>query len=274
MHVFPWKSLSAVVVALLLAACSSTGGNPTNQQNLQTQNYEPKQETAAEAREHLDARIMARLKLASEYYSRNQTGAALRELMSAQDISTDSAPLQNMLGVVNMDLRRYDEAEKAFQRALKIERNDPDIHNNYGWYLCVSGQHAKGQEWLQKAWSNPLYGTPEKALYNAGRCARMANDQVRAVEFFAKALQVSPNSTAIMYELANMQFDQGNYAKVLEVIDRIHAVEKASPQSLWLALRTEHRLGHPAEVESYGSQLQRKFPNSAEATLWLTRNIS
>lgn len=232
------------------------------------------QKAPSEAREQVESRIMARLKLASEYYSRNQIGAALRELMSAQDISTDYAPLQNMLGVVNMDLRRYEEAEKAFQRALKLERNDPDIHNNYGWFLCTSGQHAKGQDWLAKAWGNPLYETPEKALYNAGRCARMANDQARAVEFFAKALQVSPNSTAIMYELANMQFDQGNYTKVLEVIDRIHTVEKASPQSLWLALRAENRLGHTAEVESYGSQIQRKFPNSAEATLWLTRNIS
>lgn len=260
MPVIQWKAL--VFSSVLALTCMM----PTA--------HAQQQSTPAEARAHVEERIMARLKLASEYYSRNQVGAALRELMSAQDISTDYAPLQNMLGVVNMDLRRYEEAEKSFQRALKLERNDPDIHNNYGWFLCTSGQHAKGQEWLAKAWSNPLYETPEKALYNTGRCARMANDQVRAVEFFAKALQVSPNSTAIMYELANMQFDQGNYAKVLDVIDRIHTVEKASPQSLWLALRAENRLGHTVEVESYGSQIQRKFPNSAEATLWLTRNIS
>ncbi len=260
MPTFQWKSLT-VSVALAFAALAAGAANA-------------QQQSASEAREQIETRIMARLKLASEYYSRNQIGAALRELMSAQDISSDYAPLQNMLGVVNMDLRRYDEAEKAYQRALKLERDNPDIHNNYGWFLCVSGQHAKGQEWLAKAWNNPLYATPEKALYNAGRCARMANDQTRAVDFFAKALQVSPNSTAIMYELANMQFDQGNYAKVLDVIDRIHNVEAASPQSLWLALRTERRLGHTAEVESYGSQIQRKFPNSAEATLWLTRSIN
>lgn len=261
MPAFQWKFI-AVAAALTLSSLAPIAHAQTSTP------------TAEEAREHLDNRIMARLKLATEYYSRNQIGAALRELMSAQDISNDSAPLQNMLGVVNMDLRRYDDAEKAFSRALRLDRDNPDIHNNYGWFLCTSGQHAKGQDWLAKAWNNPLYTTPEKALYNAGRCARMANDQKKAVEFFGKALQVSPNSTAIMYELANMQFDQGDYAKVLDVIDRIHTVDKASPQSLWLALRTEHRLGHTAEVESYGSQLQRKFPNSAEATLWLTRNIS
>lgn len=260
MPVFHWKLLP------VLAAFVLTGLVPMV--------HAQQQQTAAEAREQIETRIMSRLKLASEYYSQNQVGAALRELMSAQDISSDYAPLQSMLGIVNMDLRRYDEAEKAFQKALKLDKNDPDIHNNYGWFLCTSGQHARGQEWLSKAWNNPLYNTPEKALYNAGRCARMANDQVRAVEFFAKALQISPTSTAIMYELATMQFDQGNYAKVLEVVDRIHTVEKASPQTLWLALRAENRLGHAAEVESYGSQLQRKFPNSAESTLWLTRNIS
>lgn len=226
------------------------------------------------SKEQIDNRIMSRLKLAAEYYSRNQIGAALRELMSAQDISNDSAPLQSMLGVVNMDLHRYEEAERAFQKALRIERDNPDIHNNYGWFLCVSGNHAKGQEWLSRAWNNPLYGTPEKALYNAGRCARMANDGPRALEYFGKALQISPKSTAIMYELANMQFEQGNYANVLQVVDQIHSVDAPSPQSLWLALRTENRLGHALEVESYGSQLRRKFPDSAEATLWLARNIS
>lgn len=257
MHLFRWKSF---VFATALGVSSLCGVNAHAQDLTE--------------RQSIENRIMTRLKLASEYYSRNQLGAALRELMSAQDISKDSAPLQNMLGVVNMDLHRFNEAETAFQKALRLDRENPDIHNNYGWFLCVSGNHPKGQEWLQKAWTNPLYTTPEKALYNAGRCSRMSNDTNKALDYFGKALQVSPRSTAIMYELASMQFEQGKYSNVLDVIDQIHSVEDPSPKSLWLALRSEYRLGNTTDVESYGTQLQRKFPDSAETTLWLARHTN
>ena len=97
----------------------------------------------------------------------------------------------------------------------------------------------------------------------------MASDNPKAVEYFSKALTVSPKSTAVMYELANMQYEQGNYANVLDVVDKIHDIAGPSPQSLWLALKTENKLGHRDEVESYGKQLTRKFPNAAETTLWL-----
>jgi type IV pilus assembly protein PilF len=217
---------------------------------------------------------MSRLKLASEYYTRNQVGAALRELMNAQDINNEHAPLQNMLGIVNMDLHRYDDAEKAFQKALKLDKtNNPDIHNNYGWFLCVSGQYTKGLDWLSKAWNNPLYSTPVKALYNSGRCSKMASDNTQALEFFTKALIVSPRSTAIMYELAHMQYELKNYQNTLDVIDRMHEIDGTSPQSLWLALRSEYRLGHKNEVESYGQQLIRKYPNAAETTLWVSKSL-
>lgn len=224
-------------------------------------------------REHLETRLMARLKLAAEYYGQGQLGQALRELNGAQDIASDYAPLQNLLGVVNMDLNRHDEAERAFQKALKLERDNPDIHNNYGWFLCVSGNPNKGIEWLTKAYTNPLYTTPEKALYNAGKCARMQKDTGRATEYFAKALMVAPSASAVVYEMASMQFDAGDYAKALQLLERFHTMDTETPQSLWLALRAEQRQGNALEVESYGSKLSRKFPNSAEAVLWMNRNF-
>lgn len=138
---------------------------------------------------------------------RGSLGQALRELHGAQDIASDYAPLQSLLGIVNMDLNRHDEAEKAFQKALRLDRDNPDIHNNYGWFLCARGNASKGIEWLTKAYTNPLYTTPEKALYNAGKCARKGGDTAMATEYFSKALLVAPRSSAVVYEMASMQFD-------------------------------------------------------------------
>ena len=57
--------------------------------------------------EDQEARVMARLKLASEYYTRNQIGSALRELNTARDIYDNYAPLHSMLGIVNMDFKAF-----------------------------------------------------------------------------------------------------------------------------------------------------------------------
>ena len=230
----------------------------------------------AQTEEKLDVetRVMARIKLASEYYYNNQVASALRELETAKSINDSYAPLHNMMGIVNMDLRQFPEADASFQKALRLEPNNPDIHNNYGWFLCVSGQYSKGIDWLIKAGSNPRYTTPEKAWYNAGRCSKMASDITKAGDYFAKALSLSPKSTAVMYELALLRFEQQQYSAVLEIIERIHEVENTTPQSLWLAIKTENRLNHRNEMESYGQKLLKKYPTSAEAALWTTRSFN
>ena len=83
---------------------------------------------------------------------------------------------------------RTRKAEQNFERALALAPNDPEIHHNWGWYLCQHKREREALAQFELAVRNPLYRTPEIALVNAGRCAQAIGD-VRAAEgYFRRAL--------------------------------------------------------------------------------------
>ncbi len=262
--------LAAVVAIGMLSGCAFSKKEPDYnalyRQAKAAENAPPQEADKA-------TRVDNRLRLATEYYAQGQFGGALRELLSAQEIYDQYAPLHNMFGVVYLDLKQYENSEKGFQRAIQLAPNDPEIHNNYGWSLCVRGNYTQGIQWLARAWDNPLYSTPEKALYNAGRCAKMQRDLVRAMDYWTKALVLSPQSTGILFEIAQLYSDQGKYKEAFQLIDRIHQIGGETPQSLWLAINMARKTGQNAEMESYGQRLMRQFPDAPVTALWTTRRF-
>ena len=102
-------------------------------------------------------KAIARTELAVAYYGDKQYGNALTELKSAIEHDSNYAPAQNMLGVVNMELKRNDEAERAFRAALSIDKENPDNNNNYGWFLCQTNRIQDSYSYFEKAATNPSY---------------------------------------------------------------------------------------------------------------------
>lgn len=220
-----------------------------------------------------DYRAAARLELATAYYSQKQYGPALQEVKAALKLYPDYLQAYNVLGLVETELGHFKEADSAFRNALRLDNTDGSTHNNYGLLLCQNDHVADAYTHFELAAKNPMYDTPEKALYNAGRCARTAKNDDKATKYFTEALKRQPRATAIMYEMAEMNFLKKNYTAVLDLVDRMNAIEGLNPKTIWLALRTEYSQNHTNEVESYGAQLVNKFPDSPETILYRARNF-
>ena len=73
-----------------------------------------------------------------------------------------------MQGLIYMELREDGPARETFERALSLSANNPDVQNNYGWFLCTRNDTTRGLELMQRAITNPLYSTPEKAFLSRG----------------------------------------------------------------------------------------------------------
>lgn len=213
-------------------------------------------------------KAIARTELAVAYYSEKQYGNALSELKLAIEHDSSYGPAQNMLGIVNMELKRNDEAERAFRAALSIDKENPDNNNNYGWFLCQTNRINDAYAYFEKAASNPSYTSPARAYFNAGKCALLENDEPKAMHFFVESLKLSPNATAVLLEIAKMHYKQGRYDEVIQTVEQISDIEGPVAQALWLALQSERKKGNMTEVESYGLQIQKKFPKSPEAAMW------
>ena len=256
--------LKSVLYAALALACGTMTGCAQNPVSSTTQANTV--ETGTLSGESGDPRNRARIhtELASAYFERGNMGVALEELRIAIAADSNYAPAYNVLGLVHMDLRENSVAQQHFERGLRLAPNDPDINNNYGWFLCQTGREAQSISYFLAALKNPLYNTPARSYVNAGLCSMKSNNERDAIEYFERALRSAPDNPQALLNLASVQYKRGQLETARGLIGRFNKVVEPSAESLWLALRIERKLGDKSAENATASQLRRRFPGSPE----------
>ncbi len=112
-----------------------------------------------------------------------------------------------------MDLREDAEAERDFKQALKLDPASSATKNNYGLFLCQRKRGAEGVRYLLDAIKNPRYATPDVAYKNAGLCSLSMGDKKAAEEFFLRALRLNPAQPQALFNMAELEYGRGRYAR-------------------------------------------------------------
>ena len=213
-----------------------------------------------------DPRNRAKLhtELASLYYSHGNLGVALEELRAASSADSSYAPAHGMFGLVYMQMRDNDRAEASFERALRLSPNDADINHNYGWFLCQTGREKASIKYFLHAIRNPLYPAPWRSYSAAGTCMMKMNQAKDAEGFFERALKLEPDEPTSLLNLGEIRYRQGNVGEARKLVARHNKLVTPSPESLWLALRIERRLGERTAEQAFANQLRRRYPDSPE----------
>jgi type IV pilus assembly protein PilF len=198
------------------------------------------------------------------YLQGGQLGVALDEARIALSSDSEYAPAYNLLGLVHMYLQENALAQTNFERASRLAPNDPEIKNSYGSLLCQTGREREGMSLFLAAARNPLYETPTIPYTNAGRCALLLKDDKLAEENFRRAVQVDGRNVLAIYELADIYYRRGNFIEAKRLLTEMHRLSDPSAASLWLALRTERKLGNRADEASLNLELRRRFPGTPE----------
>jgi len=205
--------------------------------------------------------------LAGQYYRRGQYRVAIEEANLALKSKLDYAPAYNMLGLIYMDLQEDARAEDNFERALKIAGNDPDIHNNYGWFLCQRRENRieESISHFMQAIGDSLYEVPEKSYANAGLCVLKLPDYARARAFFREALIIRPGYALARLGLIELDLKRGNLETAESEIARHLKTYPVTAESLLLAVRIAEARNDMNARANYAFQLQKRFPDSREA---------
>ncbi len=205
--------------------------------------------------------------LAGQYYHRGQYRVAIEEAEIALKKKSDYAPAYNMLGLVYMDLLEDDRAEWNFERGLGIAPNDPDIRNNFGWFLCQRKPERMEQAigHFMAAIRDPLYETPERTYTNAGLCVLKQKNFEQAHSYFQEALIIRPGYPLAQLGLVELDFSRGEVKKAWSAINQYLQMNPPAPASLWLAVRIALANGDANAETNYAFQLQKRFPDSREA---------
>ena len=219
-------------------------------------------------------RAKVHAELASLYYRDGNMAVALEELRIAADADSSYAPTYNVYGLVHMYLRENALADENFRRALSLAPGDPEISNNYGWFLCQTGKERESVAYFLAAVKNPLYPTPERAYLNAGQCSLRAGDERSAADFLDKALRFGRPVPQAFLPLARIEFNRGQAREARRLLGELHRQAEPTAESLALAMRVEQTLGDRMAQTSYATQLRRRFPESLEARELLKESMN
>lgn len=253
------RALAVLGCVSFLAGCSSTGGESGEGARPSVLSQTPASDQQQRAKNHVE--------LGSLYLLDNRPAIALEEARIALSADSAYAPAFNLLGMTHMHMKEPRLAEENFLKALQLAPGDPEISNNYGWFLCQFNRPKQSLPYFIAAGKNPLYTSPTKAYTNAGICARKAQDQKAAEEHLLAALRLAPSNTLAMYYLADLTYELGRYTVAKQWVSDLERIEEPTAEVLWLALRIERKLGNREGELRYGTQLRRKFAGSEEFRL-------
>ncbi len=243
-----------ILSAVFIAACA---GNPAQESSaVPVSEQTPTGDAQQRAKVHTDLGML--------YTQAGNMGVAIQEARIALEADPNFAPAYNLLGLVHMMLRESSQAQSNFEQALKLAPGDPEIANNYGWFLCQAGRETEAIQQFMLSAKNPHYKTPTKPNTNAGLCALRLKDDKTAEEFFQRALVADPSNAQAIFHLADIAYRRGDYTRARRLVGEVHRINEPNAESLWLALRTERKLGDRQAEAGFSSQLRRKFTDSKE----------
>lgn len=245
------KIAFAALAALLLAGCVS-------QTTVETRSVTDT--TLADARRRAELRTQ----LASEYYQRGNFVVALEETRQAEKSDSSYYQAYNVRALVYMELREDALARQAFEKALSLAPNDPDVMNNFGWFLCLRGEPDRGMGYFRRVQADPLYATPEKALLNAGLCARINGRNAEAEDFLRRAVVFKPDLAGALYSLAELTFEKGSIKESENYLNRYMRLGEPTLSALVLGVKIARAQGDKVAADSMMQQLRRRFPDAPQ----------
>ena len=259
-------SWSAVVMAFLaLAGCA--GGPGSARQPAAASGTELKDRITASDEPDGMKRARTRTELAAAYFGRGQMTTALDQIKLAIQADPTSSEAFNLRGLIYANLGDHALAEESFRYALKLKPRDPDVMQNFGWYLCQQNRFPEADGLFNQALAVPQYREVPRTLLTQGVCQARAGQLAESEATLNRSYELDPGNPATAVNLSEVLYRRGEYERARFYVRRVNSVQEVSnAQTLWLAARIENRLGNRNGVQDFGTQLRNRFPESREAS--------
>lgn len=243
---------------LLLAALAIAASGCATQSTLESK---PVTDTAlADSRRRAEVHTA----LAGEYYARGNLGVALAETRLAVKDDPSYMPAYNMQGLVFMELREDVMARQAFDQALRLQPNNAEVLNNFGWFLCTRNDTTRALELLQRAAGDSMNATPEKVLLSTGLCYRRMGKNVEAEEYLRRAVLIRPELIGALYNLALITYERGSMQDAENYLNRYMRMAQPALEGLVLGVNVARAMKDKAAEDSYMQQLRRRYPDAPQ----------
>lgn len=201
--------------------------------------------------------------LGLQYLRQGDLEMALDRLQRSLELNSRNPAANHYIAEVYKQLGNTQLADKYFKLAVRYDRDDPMVLNNYGAFLCEQGRFQESENYFLRAAKVHSYRTPELAYENLALCALQDDNKETAEEYFRKALQIRPNLAKSLYQMALISYDKREYLVARAFIQRFHSLVQTE-QSLKLGIQIEEALGDMSAAEKYREALSTLSSNGKQ----------
>ncbi|MGH8496749.1 MAG: type IV pilus biogenesis/stability protein PilW [Gammaproteobacteria bacterium] len=240
-----------LILAAALGACVTTGAYDSG------------------GEENPESAARYNLELGVSYLEQGRLDLARDKLERALEQDPDSAEVHAAAALMYNEARDYDKAEKHYETAVRLDRENSAVLNSYAVFLCSRDRFEAAEANFLEAARNPYYQTPEVAYANAGVCARRLGEPEKAERYFRESLDANPRYEHALLQMADLSYQQKNYLQARAFLQRYTEATTATAEALWLGVRTERAMGDTAAAENYATRLKSEYPRSSQTRLLL-----
>lgn len=241
------KLFGALVMISLVAGCATTG-------SIEPEQWEPSRRAQA----HVD--------LGLDYLRRGQFDVARKELDLAIKIDPRSDQAYHAQGLLMAQTGFEPEARRLMAQAVSINSKNYLAVNDYGIYLCETGDHQKGIAELNRVLEEPDNTRLVNTRLGLGLCHYQRNDFEVAKGYFRSVLETTPRLPQALLPMAEIAYSQSNFLSARAFVERYIATGAISEQILVVGANTELQLKDGVKAKQYAVELRRLYPQSPSLT--------
>jgi type IV pilus assembly protein PilF len=160
------------------------------------------------------------LSMAASHIESGNLPFALRDLLSAEKLTPESAAVQNNLGLVYFLRERYDLAEKHLKKALDLLPTYTEARNNLARVYVEMGRYREAEDNLSTVLSDLTYPSADKAYINLGLSKFNQKQYAAAQKSFEKVIMSQNDHCIANTYRGRCLFELQEYDLATRALDR------------------------------------------------------
>lgn len=237
--------LFLILIPLLLVGCTTTttSGNGADLQRA-AENY---------------------VQLGRNYLSEGERDQARFNLLKALEIDDRNPEANNVMALLYETEGEVELATQLYRRAISEDRNYTPARMNYARVLYSQEEFREARTQYQIVTEDVNYRLRADAFLGVALSNLRLGDIEAAKAALNRTLLLNPNIGQALIQVAEIAFEQSEYALSLEYLERYESTTQESPRSLNLGIKLARVFSDPEKEQSYAFALQNMFPDSTEA---------
>lgn len=242
-----FKIVIVAVFSFSLLACASNTSKNTPSSN----NFDPQEASKN------------RVSLGLRYLQSGEFSQAKFNLDKALEFTPRSGEANYAMAFYNQKVGELERAEEYYELALRYSKNDPDIVNSYGAFLCEQGKFDQAKKYFLQAVGDKSYVSTAVTYENLAICMQEQNRIDEAIKYFNSALNHQPTRASSLLYLTQLYIQTKNWEKAQRTLSTYQRSARVNADSLWLSYRIAEGQYKYTEAQEYANLLRKLYPTSA-----------